>query len=126
MRDRKRYIKALLAALMGTTFPLVLDARHSHAHDRQANDSRATVSQSMKQLIEDARREGRLNLFLVSSQGAKGGKALGDAFNRRFGLENIAITVDLSRGSAGDAHKAIAEHEAGIPARIGKPRLRKS
>jgi hypothetical protein len=73
----------------------------------------------MKQLIEGARREGRLNLSLV--------KALGDAFNRRFGLENIAITVDLSRGSAGDAHKAIAEHEAGIiPATVGKPRLPKS
>jgi ABC-type Fe3+ transport system substrate-binding protein len=68
----------------------------------------------MKQLVEGARREGRLTLSLVSSQGAKGGKALGDAFKRRFGLDNMSITIDLSRGSAGDAHKAIAEHEAGI------------
>ena len=70
----------------------------------------------MKQLVEGARREGSLTLSLVSSQGAKGGKALGDAFKRRFGLDNMSITIDLSRGSAGDAHKAIAEYEAGITA----------
>jgi iron(III) transport system substrate-binding protein len=69
----------------------------------------------MKQLIEGARRENRLNLSVVSSQGAKGGKALTDAFKRRFGLDNMTISIDLSRGSAGDAHKVIAEHEAGIP-----------
>jgi iron(III) transport system substrate-binding protein len=51
---------------------------------------------------------------MVESQGAKGGKALTDAFKRRFGLDKMTISVDLSRGSAGDANKAIAEYEAGI------------
>lgn len=114
MRDSKRYLRALLAAIMATSFLLAAGTGRSRAQGKQAADSRATVSQSMKQLVDGARREGRLTLSLVSSQGAKGGKALGDAFKRRFGLDNMSITMDLSRGSAGDAHKAIAEHEAGI------------
>ena len=83
------------------------------AQGKQASESQAAESQ-LRQLIEGARREGRLNISMVSSQGAKGGKALTDAFKRRFGLDNITITIDLSRGSAGDAHKVIAEYEAGI------------
>jgi iron(III) transport system substrate-binding protein len=114
MRDSKRYLRALLAAIMATSFLLAAGTGRSRAQGKQAADSWATVSQSMKQLVDGARREGRLTVSLVSSQGAKGGKALGDAFKRRFGLDNMSITIDLSRGSAGDAHKAIAEHEAGI------------
>jgi iron(III) transport system substrate-binding protein len=82
------------------------------AQAKQAPESQA--SKSLKQLIEGARREGRLNISMVSSQGAKGGKALTDAFKRRFGLDNMTIMIDLSRGSSGDAHKVIAEYEAGI------------
>jgi iron(III) transport system substrate-binding protein len=114
MRDSRQYLRALLVALVATGFLLTAGTGRSRAQGKQAVDSRATVSQSMKQLIEGARREGSLTLSLVSSQGAKGGKALGDAFKRRFGLDNMSISIDLSRGSAGDAHKAIAEYEAGI------------
>jgi iron(III) transport system substrate-binding protein len=96
---------ALIAALLAPRSSLGQDTERT----------RTTASPMMKQLIDGARREGRLNLSAVSSQGAKGGKALADAFKRRFGLDNLNITVDLSRGSAGDAHKVIAEHEAGIP-----------
>jgi ABC-type Fe3+ transport system substrate-binding protein len=69
----------------------------------------------LKEFVEGARREGRLNVTVVTSQGAKGGAALGDAFKRRFGLGEMKITFDLNQGTAGDAHKAIAEHQSGIP-----------
>jgi ABC-type Fe3+ transport system substrate-binding protein len=69
----------------------------------------------LKALVEGARREGRLNVTVVTSQGAKGGAALGDSFKRRFGLGDMKITFDLNQGTAGDAHKAIAEHQSGIP-----------
>jgi iron(III) transport system substrate-binding protein len=104
--------RVLLAAL--TTWSLLAASIPTlGAQGKQAPESQPAKSQ-LKRLIEGARREGRLNISMVSSQGAKGGKALTDAFKRRFGLHNMTITVDLSRGSAGDAHKAIAEHEAGI------------
>ena len=69
----------------------------------------------LKGLVEGARKEGRLNVTVVTSQGAKGGEALGEAFKRRFGLGDMKITFDLNQGTAGDAHKAIAEHQSGIP-----------
>ena len=69
----------------------------------------------LKGLIEGARKEGRLNVTVVTSQGAKGGEALGEGFKRRFGLGDMKITFDLNQGTAGDAHKAIAEHQSGIP-----------
>src|SRR6185503_2083402 len=69
----------------------------------------------LKGLVEGARKEGRLNVTVVTSQGAKGGEALGEAFKRRFGLSDMKITFDLNQGTAGDAHKAIAEHQSGIP-----------
>jgi ABC-type Fe3+ transport system substrate-binding protein len=69
----------------------------------------------LKTLVEAARREGRLNATVVTSQGPKGGEALGEAFKRRFGLPDLKITFDLNQGTAGDAHKAIAEHQSGIP-----------
>lgn len=69
----------------------------------------------LKGLIEGARREGQLKVTVVTSQGAKGGGALGEAFKRRFGLVDMKITFDLNSGTAGDAHKAIAEHQSGIP-----------
>ena len=110
-----RYFLLLAAVVAGNFLLTAMGTGISRAQGRQATDSRATGSPLMKQLIENARRENRLNISVVSSQGAKGGKALTDAFKRRFGLDNMNINIDLSRGSAGDAHKVIAEHEAGIP-----------
>jgi iron(III) transport system substrate-binding protein len=103
----------LPAALMTVGLFLLACAGTAAAQLKQAPESQPTKS-DLKPLIEGARREGRLNISMVSSQGAKGGRALADAFKRRFGLHNMTITIDLSRGSAGDAHKAIAEYEAGI------------
>ena len=79
-----------------------------------AHTASAPVS-GVKVLVEGARKEGRLNVTVVTSQGAKGGEALGEAFKRRFGLSDMKITFDLNSGTAGDAHKAIAEHQSGIP-----------
>jgi hypothetical protein len=56
-----------------------------------------------------------LNVSVVTSQGAKGGEALGEAFKRRFGLGDMKITFDLNQGTAGDANKAISEEQSGIP-----------
>ena len=106
--------RALLGVLIMSGALLAAEAGNVAAQGKQTPESPAGKGQ-LKQLIEGARREGRLNVSMVSSQGAKGGKALSDAFKRRFGLDNMTISIDLSRGSAGDAHKAIAEHEAGIP-----------
>jgi iron(III) transport system substrate-binding protein len=113
MIDSRRHFAVVLAVLILEILSLTMlpGLVWPQGVDRRA----ATGSQTMRQLVDDARREGRLNLSAVSSQGAKGGKALADAFKRRFGLDNMNITIDLSRGSAGDAHKVIAEHEAGIP-----------
>jgi len=72
-------------------------------------------SSALKSLIDGARREGRLNVSVVTSQGAKGGEALGEAFKRRFGLGDMKITFDLNQGTAGDANKAISEEQSGIP-----------
>src|SRR5258705_13130416 len=66
----------------------------------------------LKNLIEGARKEGRLNVTVVTSQGAKGGEALGEAFKRRFGLGDMKITFDLNQGTAGDGNKAIPEHQS--------------
>jgi iron(III) transport system substrate-binding protein len=111
--DSSRHCAALLAVLVVEILSLTIVPGLVRAQvvDRPT----ATASQAMRQVIDGARREGRLNLSAVSSQGAKGGKALADAFKRRFGLDNMNVSIDLSRGSAGDAHKVIAEHEAGIP-----------
>src|SRR5262245_14177036 len=66
------------------------------AQGRQPPESAAAKSQ-LKQLIDGALREGQLNISMVESQGAKGGKALTDAFKRRFGLDKMTVNVDLSR-----------------------------
>src|SRR5262245_14165929 len=72
-------------------------------------------SSGLKSLVDGARREGRLNVTVVTSQGAKGGEALGEAFKRRFGLADMKVAFYLNQGTAGDAHKAIAEYQSGIP-----------
>lgn len=114
MRTRLSTFRALLGALITSGVLVIAGTEDVSAQGKQAPESQVGKGQ-LRQLIDGARREGRLNISMVSSQGAKGGKALTDAFKRRFGLDTMTINIDLSRGSAGDAHKAIAEHEAGIP-----------
>ena len=95
------------AVLFGLFFGVLLMPVRSQAAD--------APSPALKTLIDGARREGRLNVTVVTSQGAKGGEALGEAFKRRFGLSDLKITFDLNQGTAGDANKAISEHQSGIP-----------
>jgi len=109
-RRRARFLR--IALLTFVVF-LAGSAVTAIAQVKQPPESMAAKNQ-LKQLIDGARREGQLNISMVESQGAKGAQALTDAFKRRFGLEKMMIRVDLSRGSAGDAHKTIAEYEAGI------------
>src|SRR6476660_1163785 len=85
---------------------------HSMPVTAQAADAQ---SSTLKSLIDGSRREGQLNVSVVTSQGAKGGEALGEAFKRRFGLGDMKITFDLNEGTAGDANKAISEQQSGIP-----------
>ena len=59
-------------------------------------------SSTLKSLIDGARREGQLNVSVVTSQGAKGGEALGEAFKRRFGLGKAGIEDALVGPDAGD------------------------
>jgi ABC-type Fe3+ transport system substrate-binding protein len=101
-------VKSRIAAgLCGLFFVAWLMPTTAHAASAQVS--------GLKGLVEGARKEGRLNVTVVTSQGAKGGEALGEAFKRRFGLSDMKITFDLNQGTAGDAHKAIAEHQSGIP-----------
>jgi len=109
----RRRARFLQIALLTFVVFLVGSAVTAIAQVKQPPESVAAKNQ-LKLLIDGARREGQLNISMVESQGAKGAQALTDAFKRRFGLEKMTIRVDLSRGSAGDAHKTIAEYEAGI------------
>jgi len=49
----------------------------------------------LEQLVEGARKEGQLNVFLTSSQRERGVKELNQAFNRRFEL-NVKFNVTLA------------------------------
>src|SRR5262245_23349748 len=99
MRDRKNFWTA--ASFLGFCFTILW------MPVAQAADA---PSSGLKSLIDGARREGRLNVTIVTSQGAKGGEALGEAYKRRFGLADMKVTFYLNQGTAGDANKAIAEY----------------
>ena len=71
----------------------------------------------LQQMIEGARKEGELDLMVVSSQGDKGAKELTDAFKQRFALD-IRINADLSGQESQQFNKASAETKAGIPSTL--------
>jgi hypothetical protein len=71
-RERAKFLRPVLL-----TFVVFLTGgvATAAAQVRQPPESAAAKSQ-LKQLIDGARREGQLNISMVESQGAKGGKAL--------------------------------------------------
>jgi ABC-type Fe3+ transport system substrate-binding protein len=77
-------------------------------------EAQTSGSQSLKQLIEGARKEGQLNWYPVSSLGNEGAKAIAQIFNKRFGL-NTRFNVDASGRIATVFSKAIVESKTGIP-----------
>jgi Bacterial extracellular solute-binding protein len=67
----------------------------------------------LQQLIEGARKEGQLNVFLVDSLTERGSRELNDAFNRRFGLN---VKFNASHGTASrEFPKIIEEAKIGLP-----------
>jgi iron(III) transport system substrate-binding protein len=75
---------------------------------------RSTASPALQRLVDGARKEGQLDLMIVSSLGEKGSKELIAAFKKRFGLE-ITINADLSGQESQKFNRAVAEIKAGIP-----------
>jgi ABC-type Fe3+ transport system substrate-binding protein len=69
---------------------------------------------AVQALIEGARKEGQLNLMVVSSVGERGAKDLISAFKARFGLD-ITLNADLSGQESQKFNQAVAETKAGIP-----------
>ena len=74
----------------------------------------AETPQTLKGLIEGARKEGQLNWYPVSSLGTDGAKAIAQVFNKRFGL-NLRINADVSGNIATVFSKAIVESKSGLP-----------
>jgi ABC-type Fe3+ transport system substrate-binding protein len=74
----------------------------------------AQGSAELRALVDAARREGQLDLMIVSSVGEKGAKDLTGAFKARFGLD-IALNADLSGQESQKFNQAVAETKAGIP-----------
>ena len=66
MANGEKFWRAVLFGLLLTALSMPVTA--------QAADAQ---SLALKSLIDGARREGRLNVSVVTSQGAKGGEALG-------------------------------------------------
>ncbi|MBI2998636.1 MAG: extracellular solute-binding protein [Deltaproteobacteria bacterium] len=69
---------------------------------------------TLEQLIEGARKEGRLEFHAPSSLTPPGAQALADAFNKTYGLR-IAINYNPSGGMARDVSKVVAAATAGAP-----------
>lgn len=75
---------------------------------------RSEASPALERLVAGARKEGKLDLTVTSSQGEKGSRELIDTFKRRFGLD-IKINVDLSGQESQKFNQAIAETKNRIP-----------
>lgn len=73
----------------------------------------ATPPSRVQQLIDGARKEGQLNLFLVTSLTERGARELNQAFNRRFGL-NIKFNSTLGDATR-EFPQAIQEAKVGLP-----------
>ena len=69
----------------------------------------------LQEMIEGARKEGQLDVMITSSAGEKGGRELTTAFKRRFGLESLNISPDLSGQESQKFNRAVAEAKSGIP-----------
>lgn len=72
------------------------------------------ASPALERLVAGARKEGKLDLMITSSQGEKGGRELIEAFKRRFGPD-IKLNVDLSGQESQKFNQAVAETKNRIP-----------
>ncbi|MBI4526266.1 MAG: ABC transporter substrate-binding protein [Deltaproteobacteria bacterium] len=79
----------------------------------EAGAASSEGSRLLQRLTAEARKEGQLNLMVVSSVGEKGSRELMNAFKKRFGLE-ITMNADLSGQESQKFNQAVAEIKAGI------------
>lgn len=73
-----------------TSTPAVLAAASSPGVSQGSEGQRL-----LKELVEAARKEGKLDWFGVSSLRKSGARKMAEAFNRRFGL-NIKVNANVS------------------------------
>lgn len=69
----------------------------------------------LQDLIEGAHKEGQLDVMITSSAGEKGARELIAAFKKRFGLDSLNISPDLSGQESQKFNRAVAESKSGIP-----------
>jgi ABC-type Fe3+ transport system substrate-binding protein len=104
MRRARQSIRLLvLLAILGAAFC----SRAAMAAEKAITQPR------VQQLIEGARKEGQLNLFLVTSLSDRGAKELNQAFNKRFGL-NVKFNSTLGDASR-QFSQTVQELKIGLP-----------
>jgi ABC-type Fe3+ transport system substrate-binding protein len=69
----------------------------------------------LRELIDGARKEGELEVMITSSAGEKGSRELVTAFKKRFGLDSLNVSSDLSGQESQKFNRAAAEARSGIP-----------
>ena len=74
----------------------------------------AESQQSLKQLIEAARKEGRVDWYALNSLRSQGARAVGQAFNKRFGL-NLQVNADMSGRTVEKLSDEIIKSKTGLP-----------
>ena len=87
-----------------------LFATHSSAQAASADGNKM-----LQDLIDGARKEGQLDVMITSSAGEKGARELIAVFKKRFGLESVNISPDLSGQESQKFNRAVAEAKSGIP-----------
>jgi ABC-type Fe3+ transport system substrate-binding protein len=73
----------------------------------------ASTQRGVQQLVDGARKEGQVNLFLVTSLSERGARELNQAFNKRFGL-NIKFNSTLGDASR-QFSQTVQELKIGLP-----------
>jgi ABC-type Fe3+ transport system substrate-binding protein len=71
--------------------------------------------QLLDKLVEGARKEGELVVWGIQGMGDDGGRALGKAFNARFGL-NLRFKYDQAGATGEKFSRAVMETQMGLPA----------
>lgn len=90
---------------------LILLGTSSHGEAASAPDGK----KMLQDLVEGARKEGQLEVMITSSAGEKGARELITAFKKRFGLDSLNISPDLSGQESQKFNRAVAESKSGIP-----------
>jgi ABC-type Fe3+ transport system substrate-binding protein len=85
-------------------------ATHSSAQAASADGNKM-----LHDLIDGARKEGQLDVMITSSAGEKGARELIAVFKKRFGLDTLNISPDLSGQESQKFNRAVAEAKSGIP-----------